>query len=599
MRFVRLGFSLCLILLQSIIGIGATVPYSSATLAPSDGIGGDGGAPFRVDCGASAVLVGIAGRSGSFVDQIAGLCVKIDPVSGIWIGGVYETARAGGNGGKPFSKVCPVGTALVGIDGTTDRFSGTTVVASLKIDCTTLKLRTEYQPAAIKGIRRIGIYGDPEPWKAPGLQDLCYQPLRGTGGAQDQWVPVGLAFEGKAGLFVDHLHILCGELSHDPRGYRVEFLTDAKIAVPEGTPLQIRWRASGTAPDLTPHLQYRWELNDWTHTRSGFIGPQPTRVGNPCSYADPPCESSWLDSTSYSQVTFHSLPPARYELHLTVSPTVVPIPAQSEARFNFEIAPNQIAGMTLNPETIPTGGDTTATVSLEGPAPKRGIIIYLASSAPAIVAVPDKIVIPKGQVSATVRLRANAQVLADQITITASLKRSFSARIREQAATSPASSVLIQPRGLDDPKTPQDTGSPESSNEPAGLTDPPDKVEQDSQSHNPAAEEPVTERGIGKLALRPSGTVAQARKPVIMSPETSVSSVAPAITQPATDLANQSRQGTAEGSGPAGTVVTRPEQLSSRVLTGPGESKQAILTIKADFDIKSQGLPKRQLQLGR
>ncbi len=65
------------------------------------------------------------------------------------------------------------------------------------------------------------------------------------------------------------------------------------------------------------------------------------------------------------------------------------------------------------------------------------------------------------------------------------------------------------------------------------------------------------------------------------------------------DLANQSRVGTAEGSGPAGTVVTRPEQLSSRILTGPGESKQAILTIKADLEIRSQGLLKKQLQLGR
>ncbi len=406
-------------------------------------------------------------------------------------------------------------------------------------------------------------------------------------------MPVGLAFEGKAGLFVDHLHILCGELSHDPRGYRVEFRTDAKNTVPEGTPLQIHWRASGTAPDLTPHLQYRWELNDWTHTRSGFIGPQPTRVDNPCSYADPPCESSWLDSTSFSQVTFHSLPPARYELHLTVSPTVVPIPAQSEARFNFEIAPNQIVGVTLNPETIPTGGGTTATVTLEGPAPKRGIVIYLASSAPTTVAVPDKIVIPKGQASATVRLRANAQVLADQVTITASLGRPFSARIHEQAAASSAPSVLIRPRGLDDPKAPRDTGSPESSNELAGS------AEQDSHSHNPPAEETVTERGIGTLALRPSGTVAQARKPVSTSPETFGSSVAPAITQPATDLVNQSRVGPAEGSGPAGTVVTRPEQLSSQVLTGPGESKQAILTIKADFEIRSQGFPKKQLQLGR
>jgi hypothetical protein len=120
-----------------------SVAQSSATLAPFDGIGGNGGAPFRLDCGTSALLVGIAGRSGAFVDQLAGLCAKIDPVSGTWVGGVYETQRVGGNGGGPFSKVCPAGQALIGIEGTTDRFSGTLVVASLRIECAELKIRTE------------------------------------------------------------------------------------------------------------------------------------------------------------------------------------------------------------------------------------------------------------------------------------------------------------------------------------------------------------------------------------------------------------------------------------------------------------------------
>jgi hypothetical protein len=558
---------------------------TSATLAPIDGIGGDGGAPFRLDCGASAVLVGVAGRSGSFVDQIAGLCVKIDPISGIWVGGVYETARAGGNGGKPFSKVCSAGQALVGIDGTTNRFSGTTVVASLKIDCTSLKIRTEYRPGAIKGFRRIGIYGDPESWKVPGLQDLCYQPVRGTGRSQDQWIPVGVAFEGRAGLFVDRLHIVCGELSHDPQGYRVAFRTNAKAAVPEGTPLEISWRASGAAPDLTPHMQYRWELYDWSHTRSGFIGQQPTRVTNPCSYADPPCESSWIDSSSYSQVTFHSLPPASYELRLTVSPTVVPIPMQSEARFNFDIAPNHIVGVTLNPEATRAGGGTTATVTLEGPAPKRGIHVYLTSSDPDTVAVPDKVVIPKGQASASLTLRASAQVLAGQVTISASLRRPVSGRLSKQAATGSAFSALVRPRGLEEAEPPPDTGGPESSSEPEASTDQQQDAGPDGQSENPAADDDVTERGIGKLRQRPLGAVAQATIPSVISPTVTPrpSGSAPVVTKP---LPGPDKP----GSEAPVTVVTRPEQLSSQVLAAPGESKQAILTIKADLDIKTQGL---------
>ena len=142
----RFRHGLFCMVLSLVIGILDVTP-SPGTLAPYDGIGGNGGAPFRLDCGASALLVGIAGRSGAFVDQLAGLCVKIDPVSGAWVGGVYETNRVGGNGGGSFSKVCPAGQALIGVQGTTDRFSGTLVVASLKIECTELKIRTDYQPA--------------------------------------------------------------------------------------------------------------------------------------------------------------------------------------------------------------------------------------------------------------------------------------------------------------------------------------------------------------------------------------------------------------------------------------------------------------------
>jgi hypothetical protein len=114
-----------------LMGIFLSFTPVEARLAPYDGIGGNGGAPFRLDCGEYGVLVGLNGRSGAVVDQVTGLCVKIDPVSGIWVGGVYETNPAGGTGGGRFHKICPVGQALTGIQGNSTYFQGNEVVRSL------------------------------------------------------------------------------------------------------------------------------------------------------------------------------------------------------------------------------------------------------------------------------------------------------------------------------------------------------------------------------------------------------------------------------------------------------------------------------------
>lgn len=38
------------------------------------------------------------------IDRVIGLCVKIDPISGLRVGGVYETASVGGNGELLFGK---------------------------------------------------------------------------------------------------------------------------------------------------------------------------------------------------------------------------------------------------------------------------------------------------------------------------------------------------------------------------------------------------------------------------------------------------------------------------------------------------------------
>ncbi|NOS78719.1 MAG: hypothetical protein HOP35_12315 [Nitrospira sp.] len=80
----RIGIAICVVL--------QLASPSWARLAPFDGIGGNGGAPYRLDCGESAVLVGVTGQSGLVIDRLAGLCVTIDPDNK----GVARTTKGSG-----------------------------------------------------------------------------------------------------------------------------------------------------------------------------------------------------------------------------------------------------------------------------------------------------------------------------------------------------------------------------------------------------------------------------------------------------------------------------------------------------------------------
>jgi len=118
---------LTMILFGIFFGIIFILTPAWARLAPYDGIGGNGGAPFRLGCGEYGVLVGVAGRVGAVVDQVAGLCVKIDPLSGTWLGGVYETTPSWWNRRGTVPEICPMRQALTGIQGNSTRFQGTEV----------------------------------------------------------------------------------------------------------------------------------------------------------------------------------------------------------------------------------------------------------------------------------------------------------------------------------------------------------------------------------------------------------------------------------------------------------------------------------------
>ncbi|HYT77203.1 MAG TPA: CARDB domain-containing protein [Vicinamibacterales bacterium] len=73
--------------------------------------GGDGGSPFTLSCAGGEVLVGIKGRAAAFVDQIRGICGKVNEI--LMPEAEHETPSTGGTGGQPFrDQHCPSGWAI-------------------------------------------------------------------------------------------------------------------------------------------------------------------------------------------------------------------------------------------------------------------------------------------------------------------------------------------------------------------------------------------------------------------------------------------------------------------------------------------------------
>ena len=565
-------------------GLGSFFAPASAKLASFDGIGGPGGAPFHLDCGESGLLIGITGRSGVVIDQIGGLCVKIDPISGVWVGGAYETPHYGGSGGQPFNKRCPVGQSLWGLEGSVNNFDGTPVVGSIDIKCIDIGVSVDRVGATIEGTRLIDYYGDPDPLKVSVLQDYCDLPRVGTNVQREPrvWNPIGTALEGRAGLFVDRIHIVCGSIPADTGGYRIQFNPNSAITVPEGTPLHLSWRASGVKPELTPNLQYRWTLSDLTHTSSssatlpgggtlGF-GSQPTTVQNACAYAVQPCTSSWFDSSSFSSVTFTTLPAAVYELELDVSPTSNVSQASTFAatkkRVQFEMRPNLLVSLMLSQQSVRAGTPIIGTVTMEGPAPPKGRILYLFTSNSNLVPVPPSITVSGGSATGAFTLRSNsAPGSTGDVTISVSTLPPISAKF----STSTQSSIVS--RGIDEPSQPDQTspppdGQPES--DPTQAT----STRESSGDVEAVPQDEMTERGVSPFLMAKLSSGIQS---AIVTPPAAVS---PIVTLPPSQV------------GAAATQVNPSSKLVPGVagmLSLPANTKSAVLSVQLPFGTQLPG----------
>jgi hypothetical protein len=89
--------------------LGLAVFGAAAAATPAgavETIGGPGGEAFRIACGAGRYVVGLTGRSGDWMDQVAPICVKIDG-HGRWVGSPTVGPSAGGSGGVAFTMQCP------------------------------------------------------------------------------------------------------------------------------------------------------------------------------------------------------------------------------------------------------------------------------------------------------------------------------------------------------------------------------------------------------------------------------------------------------------------------------------------------------------
>jgi hypothetical protein len=544
--------------------------------------GGNGGAPFEVSCGESAVLVGIKGRAGQMIDQVQGLCVKIDPISGSWIGGIYQTPAFGGGGGVPFMMQCPIGTVVVNISGHTTY--SPTFIAQLSITCTYLSVP---QHASDHLVTTGPLMADiPAAGMRPadsklGFSRPCYVPdyhiqrVRRQDNNFDLHLHEGgmaTGLLGRSGTLVDAIDIVCGFISRPLKDYRVDLAILPSPSLLHGTVAQAQWKVTGVSPELTPPLEFSWQLDqypelDISNVQSAVRKTIPLPNGrrltvwtggtntDPFPVGGSPCPEQDTVGCfgSPARADLGELRPGRYRLTVALRPKSTEWrPAFQEHDTHFEIRENRPVSVTIQPNPASGGMKVTGTVALEGPGPRSGKVIHLSSSSPELVGVPPSIVIAGGAITGTFVASINPQV-SEPVSVT--VRASDRSPLMEIASRQSRDSA-ISTRSIEPPQTrPPSTG--------------PAVTAQDGQSAETASGSDssgsVMERGITGMAQR---------QPRIQSPPAPPSgSAAPVITvpnvAPGPGVAGRLGQFALERPGIAGILYVPPEVVLNLVPANP------------------------------
>ena len=172
-------------------GIGGSASAASNSVTPTGPTaGGTGGSPFTSDCSSDGVMVGIKVRTGSLVDSVQAVCVKVRS-NGSWAGGTFDGTRAGGNGGTAGSLICQSGSAVQSVFG-----KAGSLIDAIGVNCVTM--------AGPSGI--VTTAGSPQ-----GMG-----PLGGSGGSvfkhDCNGGQIAKGISGSAGTLIDKISVNC----HNP-----------------------------------------------------------------------------------------------------------------------------------------------------------------------------------------------------------------------------------------------------------------------------------------------------------------------------------------------------------------------------------------------
>jgi len=167
------------------LAVLAAALAAPAQAAQTTTIGGPGGSPFHLRCGAGRFLVGLSGRAGNWMDHVAPICVRM--MNGRWIEAPSFRNGVGGPGGGPFTTMCPPDSVVTDYYGYALEYVYN-IALLCRHDGPNGSDRLPSVPAAVGGTLDV----------ATSASGGC-----GTGAAADGII-------GGAGLYVDRFGLSCG-----------------------------------------------------------------------------------------------------------------------------------------------------------------------------------------------------------------------------------------------------------------------------------------------------------------------------------------------------------------------------------------------------
>lgn len=168
-------------------------------------IGGPGGIPFRAECPKGSYLVGLAGRTGAWVDQIAPICAPWLSDKGVFGATSIGQPHGASRGGKPRQSSC-LGS------GINHRVLQAWIVTTLRSDNRFIESIKGHCISAVPPAATATVYFGP----LPSEPDPLSSGARFSADYGPQSCPAGefaVGFYGRAGQFVDAVGLVCGPLT--------------------------------------------------------------------------------------------------------------------------------------------------------------------------------------------------------------------------------------------------------------------------------------------------------------------------------------------------------------------------------------------------